>query len=115
MFGDFVSGARNGKATCFPCRVCGRDVCLATNDSGEFGRHFSSESHWFRDVTYRGHMLLPISNRLMDSMTLTDAQLTEYRSRPFVDLSEGYPFPEDLPPKHSKVESRVMTLVSSCC
>ena len=62
-------------------------------------------------------MGLPVVNRLIDSMTLSDSQIVDYKSRAFVDLAEGYPFPEDLVPGHATVASRVpfMTLFSSFC
>ena len=110
---SFVSGAKNGHATYFYCRVCCRDVAMKTQGSGEFKRHFESDRHWFKDVTYRVHMGLPVLNRLMEPMEMTEAQLAEYRAKPFEDLGEEYPFPEDLVAKHSRVESKVpfMTFV----
>ena len=116
-FPHFVSGAKNGKGTHFHCRVCKRDVGMRAQGSGEFARHFQSDGHWFKDVTYRVHMGLPVLNRLMEPMELSESQLAEYRSKAFEDLSEGYPFPEDLLPKHSRVESKVpfMTLVGCVC
>ena len=62
-------------------------------------------------------MELPVLNRLLEPMELSECQEAEYRARPFVDLAEGCPFPEDLILKHSQVKSRVlfMTLVSCFC
>ena len=116
-FGDFVTGAKDGKGTHFHCRVCDRDVAMKAHGSGEFSRHFQSDAHWFKDVTYRAHMGLQVLNRLMEPMELSDSQLAEYKSRPFVDLSGEYPFPEDLLPKPSRAGSKVpfMTLVSCFC
>ena len=116
-FGDFVTGAKDGKGTHFHCRVCDRDVAMKAHGSGEFSRHFRSDAHWFKDVTYRVHMGLQVLNRLMELMELSDSQLADYRSRPFVDLSGEYPFPEDLLPKHSRAVSKVpfMTLESCFC
>ena len=116
-FPDFVSGANNGKGTYFHCRVCKRDVGLKAQGSGEFARHFQSDGHWFKDVRYRVHMGLPVLNRLMEPMELSESQLAEYRSRAFEDLSEGCPFPEDLLTKHSRLDSRVpfMTQVGCVC
>ena len=53
----------------------------------------------------------------MEPMELSDSQLADYKSRPFVDLSGEYLFPEDLSPKHSRADSKVhfMTLVSCFC
>ena len=47
-------------------------------------------------------------------MALSSRQEDDFRSRPFVDLGPEFPFPEDLLPKHAKVDSKVpfMTLVS---
>ena len=58
-------------------------------------------------------MGLPVLNRLMEPMEMTEAQLAEYRAKPFEDLGEEYPFPEDLVAKHSRLESKVpfMTFV----
>ena len=110
---SFVSDAKNGQATYFHCRVCCRDVAMKAQGSGEFRRHFESDKHWIKDVTYRVHMGLPVLNRLMEPMEMTAAQLAEYRAKPFEDLKKEYPFPEDLVEKHSGVESKVtfMTFV----
>ena len=116
-FGDFVNGAKDGKGTLFHCHVCDRDVAMKAHGSGEFSRHFRSDAHWFKDVTYRVHTGLQVLNRLMEPMELSDSQLADYRLLPFVDLSGEYPFPEDLLPKHSRAGSKVpfMTLVSCFC
>ena len=94
VFPDFVSGSSTGAGTHFYCKVGHRDVKMVTRGSGKFSRHFRSDGHWFKDVTYRVHMSLPIYNRLLEPMTLTEAQRVEYASRPFVELPEGFPFPE---------------------
>ena len=52
IFSDFVSGASHGQGTHFHCRVSHRDVAMATRGSGEFGRHFESDGHWYKYVTY---------------------------------------------------------------
>ena len=116
-FTSFVAGPKNGQVTHFFCEVCKRDVAMKAHGSGEFIRHFGSDGHWYRDVTYRVHMRLPVLNRLLEPMELSDSQIAEYRARPFVDSAEGYPFPEDLIPKHCQIKSRVpfMTLVSCFC
>ena len=116
-FPSFVAGPKNGQVTHFFCKVCKRDVAMKAHGSGEFVRHFGSDGHWYRDVTYRVHMGLPVLNRLLEPMELSDGQMAEYRARPFVDLAEGYPFPEELIHKHCQVKSRVpfMTLVSCFC
>ena len=68
-------------------------------------------------MVYRLHIGLPIYNRLMEPMTLSSRQEDDFRSRPFLDLGPEFPFPEDLLPKHAKVDSKVpfMTLVSGFC
>ena len=116
-FASFVAVPKNGLGTHFFCKVCKRDVAMKAQGSGEFVRHFGSDGHWFRDVTYRVHMGLPVLNRLLEPLELSASQEAEFRARPFVDLAEGYPFPEDLVPKQSQVKSRVpsMTFVSCFC
>ena len=113
----FVSGSKCGSEKFFFRRVCHRDVGMKAQGAGEFARHFRSDGHWFRDVTYRVHMGLPVLNRLMEPMVLSANQLADFNARAFVDLAEGFPFPEDRVPKHAQVTSRVpfMTLVSSFC
>ena len=114
VYKDFVSGLKCGSGKFFFCRVCELDVGMKARGSGEFARHFRSDSHWCKDVTFCVHMGLSVLNRLMEPMVLSDTQMANFKSRAFVDLAEGYPFPEDLVPKHSTVTSRVpfMTLVS---
>ena len=116
-YADFVSGAKCGKPTVFFCRVCQRDVRMKAQGAGEFKRHFASDGHWYRDVSYRVHMGLPVYNRLLEPMELTESQVAEFKLRAFVDLAEGFPFPEDLLPKHSQVGSKVpfMTFISCIC
>ena len=62
-------------------------------------------------------MGLRIYSRFMKPMTLSAKQLADFRSLPFADLGEGFPFPEDSLPKHACVEPKVplMTLVSVLC
>ena len=114
---NFVSGSKCGEPTSFFCRVCNRDVRMKAQGSGEFKRHFASDGHWFRDVRYRVHSGLPVYNRWLEPMELTAAQIAEYKAQPFVDLAEGFPFPEDLVPKHAQVDSKVpfMTMISAVC
>ena len=109
-FGDFVTGAKDGNGTHFHCRVCDRDVAMKAHGSGEFSRHFRSDAHWFKDVTYRVHMGLQVLNRLMEPMELSDSQLVVTA---FCGLERGVP----VLPKHSKAGSKVpfMTLVSCFC
>ena len=88
---------------------------MATRGVFECERHFASKGNWISDVTYRVHMGLPISNRLMEPMELTADQRSGYSARPFEDLGEGYFFQKIYcrSPKHSKVDSKVpfMTVV----
>ena len=85
--------------------------------AGEFKKHFSSDGHWYRDMRYRVHMGLPVYNRLLEPMELSASQIADFKSRDFVDLAKGFPFPEDLLPKHFQVGSKVlfMTLISGIC
>ena len=62
-FPDFVTGTTTGEGTHFHCRVCKRDVAMKAQGSGEFGRNFRSDAHWFKDVTYRVHMGVQVLNR----------------------------------------------------
>ena len=103
--------------THFHSAVCKRDVAMNAHGSREFARHFQSDGHWFKDVVCRVHMGMPVLNRLMEPMQLSEEQLAEYRAKPFVELGEGYPFPEELLPKHSQVGSKIpfMTLVGCLC
>ena len=117
LFPSFVSGSRSNDPMSFVCRVCHRDVRMRAHVAGVLKRHFRSDCYWFRDVSYRLHMGLTVYNRLMEPMELSVSQESEFRPRPLIDLAEGYPFPEDLLPKHSRMDSKVafMTLVSCVC
>ena len=116
-YSSFVSGSKTGAGTHFHCVICKRDVAMRAQGSREFARHFQSDSHWFKDVVYRAHMGMPILSRLMEPMEVSEEQLAAYRAKPFVEASEGYPFPEELLPKHSRVGSRIpfMTFVGCLC
>ena len=116
-FPSVEAGHKNGQVTHFFCKVCKRHVAMKEQGSCEFIRHFGSDGHWYRDVTYRVHMELLVLNRLLEPMELAKSHMAEYRARLFVDLAEGYPFPEEVIPKYCKVKSRVpfMTLVSCFC
>ena len=98
---DFISGAKYGKPTFFLCGVGQRDMWSQAHDAGEFKRHFSSDGHWYRDVSYRVHMGMPVYNRLLEPLQPTASQIVDFRTRAFVELAEGFSFPEDLIPKHS--------------
>ena len=117
VYRDFASGSKCGSGKKFFSCSCQRDIGMKAQGSGEFARHFRSDGHWIKDVTYRVHMGRPVLNRLMKPMTLSESQLADYKSRAFVDSAERYPFPKILVPKHATVTSRVpfMTLVSSFC
>ena len=78
---------------------------MISRGAGETVHHFSSDRHWERDVTYRVHKRLPISNQLRQPTALTDEQLESYRSRPFEENAVGYLFPEDRLPKHNQINS----------
>ena len=114
---DFVTGAKSGSDEHFFCRNCKRDVAIPADGSPAIVRDFGSAGHWRRAVTYRVHMEMPLYNKLLEPMTLSETQLTEYRARPFEDLGGEFPYPEDLLAKHSHRTSKVpmMTLVSCVC
>ena len=116
-FKDFVTGAKSGSDERFFCRICKRDVTIRTHGVSEIIRHFGSVGHWRRDVTYRVHMDMPVYNKLLEPITLTETQLAENRARPFEDLGGEFPYPEDLVAKHAHPGSKVplMTLVSCVC
>ena len=80
---------------------------METGGAGEFVRHFSGPRHWQADVTYRVHQGLPVFNKLMDPLELSESQRSNFLSRPFKDKSEGYSFPEDLLPSCTRVDSVV--------
>ena len=103
----FVSGSSTGSATMFHCMICQRDVSMESRGAAEFSRHFFGKRHWLLDVTYRVQNGLPVFNRLMDPMVLSDAQLEEYRNRPNKGKNEGFSFPEDLLPACVQANSSV--------
>ena len=115
IYADFVTGAKCGSSTNFFCRKCDRDVSMASRGKGEFKRHFKSDRHWERDVTFRVHRNLPVFNKLRESIVLSADRREHYFSKSFVPLSSEYPFPGDSLPKHSRPESKVplMTMISS--
>ena len=117
LFKDFVTGAKSESDERFFCRICKRDVAIRAHGASEIIRHFGSAGHWRRDVMYRVHMEMPVYNRILQPMTLSETQLANYRARPFKDLGGEFPFPEDLVAKHSHPSSKVplMTLVSCVC
>ena len=120
MIGDnpiyqlFVSGSSTGCDKHFFCMICHRDVSMESRGALEFSRHFFGKQHWQLDVTYRVQNNLPVFNRLMDPMELTDAQLEDYRNRPCKGKAEGFSFPEDLLPACPQVESSVPLLTVNC-
>ena len=73
----------------FFCCVCKRDVAIRTHGSSEIIRHFGSAGHWRRDVTYRVHMGMPVYNKLLEPMTLSETQMAEHQARPFEDHGGG--------------------------
>ena len=85
LFADLVGGPECGRETHFDCKVCKRDVAMKAQCSGEFCGHYYSDGHWYREVTSRNHIGLPVYNRLMEPMTLSVQQLADFRFRPFVE------------------------------
>ena len=111
----FVSGASTGSEKHFFCTICHKDVSMETRDAGELVRHFSGPRHWQADVTYRVHQGLPVFNKLMDPLELSESQRSDFLSRTFKDKSEGYSFPEDLLPSCTRVDSVVPLLTMVNC
>ena len=114
VFELFVSGSSTGVDTAFYCTICQRDVSIESKGFREVTRHFSSDSHWQRDISYRVHSGLPVFNKLLDPMVMSPAQENGYLARPFREKPEGFSFPEDLIPSCSREDSSVplMTMVS---
>ena len=82
LFVRICSGSKNGKSTSFFCTMCERDVSIESRGSGEINRHFASDRHWERDVTYRVHKGLRFYNQFRQAITLTDVQLADYQIVP---------------------------------
>ena len=100
----FVSGSSTGSDKLFFCTICHRDVSMETRGAAELTRHFSGDRHWQADVTYRVHQGLPVYNKLMDPLELSETQKADFLSRPFKDKLEGFTFPEDLLPSCTRVD-----------
>ena len=111
----FVSGASTGSEKHFFCTICHKDVSMETRGAGELVRPFSGRRHWQADVTYRVHQGLPVFNKLMDPLELSESLRSDFLSRPFKDKSEGYSFPEDLLPSCTRVDSVVPLLTMVNC
>ena len=71
---------------------------METRGAGELSHHFSEDRHWQADVIYRVQQGLPVFNKLMDPIELSESQRSYFLSCPFKDKSEGSSFPEDLLP-----------------
>ena len=115
VFELFVSGSSTGSNKLFHCMICQRDVSMESRGAAEFARHFFGKRHWELDVTYRVQNNLPVFNRLMDPMELSEAQLEAYANRPSKGKSEGFSFPEDLLPTCTRVDSSVPLLTMVNC
>ena len=114
IFELFVSGSSTGSDKAFHCMICQRDVSMESRGAAEFSRHFFGKRHWQLDVAYRVRNDMPVYNRLMDPMILSESQVAEYRDWPNKGKSEGFSFPEDLLPACTQVNSSVplMTMVN---
>ena len=115
VFELFVSGSSTGSDKLFHCMICQRDVSMESRGAAEFARHFFGKRHWELDVAYRVQNNLPVFNRLMDPMELSEAQLEAYANRPSKGRSEGFSFPEDLLPTCARVDSSVPLLTMVNC
>ena len=111
----FVSGSSTGSDESFFCTICHRDVSMKTRRSGELTRHFSGDRHWQAEVTYRVHPGLPVFNKLMDPIGLSETPKADFLSRPFKDKLEGFTFPEDLLPSRTRVDSTIPLLTMVTC
>ena len=111
----FVSGSSTGSEKHFFCTICHKDVSMETRGAGDLVRHFSGPRHWQTDVTYRVHQGLPVFNKLMDPLELSESQRSDFLSRPFKDKSEGYCLPEDLLPSCTRVDSVVPLVTMVNC
>ena len=94
--------------------ICQRDNSMESRGPAEFSRHFFGKRHWQLDVANRIRNDIPVFNRLMEHMVLSENQLSEYRNWPTKGESEGFSFPEDLLPACTQVNSSVplMTMVN---
>ena len=88
---------------------------MESRGAAEFARHFFGKHHWELDVTYRVQNNMPVFNRLMDPMELSESQLEVYANRPSKGKSEGFSFPEDLLPACTQVDSSVPLLTMVNC
>ena len=114
VFSLFVSGSSSGSATSVHSMICRRDVSMQSRVAREFIRHFSSDRHWLRDVTYRVQHDLPVYNQLLDPLKLTAEEKVGNLDRATVEKSEGFIFPEDWLPPCTLADSTVplMTMVN---
>ena len=113
VFELFVSGSKTGSDKSFHCMICQRDVSMESRGPAEFT--VFGKQHWVLDVTYRVQNDMPVFNRLMDPMVLTEAQLAEYRDQPRKGKSEGFSFPEDLLPACTQANSSVLLMTMINC
>ena len=111
----FVSGSSTGSDKLFFCKICHRDVSMEARGASEFTRQFFGKRHLQLDMTYRVQHDLPVFNRLMDPMELSEAQVADFMSRLSKGLAKGFSFPEDLLPACTRVDSSVplMTMINS--
>ena len=93
VFSLFVSGASNGSASHFHCKICKRDVSMQSRGALEFVRHFAGDHHWSRDVAYRVLHGMPDFDQLMKPLELTSEQRAEYLSQDAIEKDEGFSFP----------------------
>ena len=114
IFELFVSGSSSGSDKAFHCMICQRDNSMESRGPAEFSRHFFGKRHWQLDVANRVRNDIPVLNRLMEHMVLSENQLSEYRNWPTKGKSEGFSFPEYLLPACTQVNSSVplMTMVN---
>ena len=97
VFGLFVSASSTGSDKLLHCMITvrNRDVSMESRGVEEFARHFSGKRHCVLDVTYRVQKNLPIFNRLMEHMELSESQVESYMNRPCKEKSKGFSFSEE--------------------
>ena len=64
---------------------------------------------------YRVHQGLPVFNKMMDPIELSETQRTDFLLQPFEDKLEGFTFPEDLLPSCARVDSTIPLLKMVNC
>ena len=88
---------------------------MQSHGAREFTRHYSSDKHWFRDVTFRVQQDLPVYNQLMNPITLTAEEREGYLSQLRIEKDDGFNFLEDLLPPCTRADSSVPLVTMVNC